>query len=361
MITLSGMVGYEITSQQVADSLAELDGKEAEFEIETPGGLVSEGIAIYNRIKNYPGRVKMNAIGDVSSMGTYVMAAADERTAEDNVTWLIHNPRNLAVGDYQVMEENSKHLKALAKILARVYSDVTGKDINEIQSLMDKETYYYGEEIKDAGFVHSINDRGGKNDDESKASAIASAQLAVADCIERIKQDASAQSDIQRAAAMIGDMPTKKKSDGRSSDNPAPAGSKEGTQMPTLQDVMQGDPAIKAEVDALTAKARNDGADAVEARIKKAEAYLDSKYPAAIRTLAAKVVKGEEEPAALVGAVAMFDAMAEKEKEEKDAKDQGGDTPAQGDHNNASEDGQVKSQDDYNAAIARVKGEGGDK
>jgi ClpP class serine protease len=108
------------------------------------------------------------------------------------------------------------------------------------------------------------------------------------------------------------------------SETPAVAGRKPGATGPgesqevqhmDLKQAMAEHPAIKAEVDQMVAEARKAGVDQgrkeVESRVEKASAYIGSEYPMAIQKLAAKVMSGEEEAAALVGAVTYFDAQKE--------------------------------------------------
>ena len=129
--------------------------------------------------------------------------------------------------------------------------------------------------------------------------------------------------------------------------------------MPTLKELMAEDPALKAEVESLKAEqfkaGQQSGVDKVEARIKKVAPYIgaDSEYPKAIGNLAINVLKGEEDPAALTGAVTVFDAQKEEnantnaQEETKET----GDTPGGGDGGQDNATGEVATEEDYQALI----------
>lgn len=151
-------------------------------------------------------------------------------------------------------------------------------------------------------------------------------------------------------------------------EEPASAGQKENKEVVMkLAEFLAENPAAKAEHDQAIAIAkadgRKEGRDEIEARIKKATPFLggESKYPAAIQNLAARVISGESEPAALEGAVAVFDAQAETNNSNTAAgatngggENNGGEEtpPAQPAAGAGSEtEGHIKTEDDYQAAV----------
>jgi len=131
-----------------------------------------------------------------------------------------------------------------------------------------------------------------------------------------------------------------------------------------LKDLMATDPAIKAEVDALAAenfiKGQQSGADRVEARVKKVAPYIgaDSTYPGPIKTLALDVLLGKEEPAALSGAVAVYDATREEQRAKAATTEttQAGETQAGTGGAPAANTGAVETEADFEAAAKRLRG-----
>jgi len=199
-ITIDGIIGFDSDNQSVRDQLKAAKGKDVLVEISSPGGFISEGLAIYNTLKNYKGRVNTHLSGSVASMATYIAMAGEKRTAENNAVFMIHNGRTIAIGDHNTMFKIGKHLDSLSNILAKEYSAKTGTSIEDIRSAMDEETFYYGEEILEAGFVHEM---AGDADPEDKAEAIALAELMIDECQEKINNPESIKKDISALAVMI--------------------------------------------------------------------------------------------------------------------------------------------------------------
>jgi ATP-dependent Clp protease protease subunit len=179
-ITLDGEIGYwGITAQYVKSQLKDMTG-DVEVEFTSPGGSVYEGIEIANAFKNYNKGETTIIIGALgASMGSYIPQAFDKRKAYDNSTFMVHNPWSFAVGDHNSLDKQSKVLKGLTNILAKAYIDRTGKTEDEIRQMMDDETFLFGQEILDNGFVDEII-ASGKNEDAS--NAVAYARLSVEEC-----------------------------------------------------------------------------------------------------------------------------------------------------------------------------------
>jgi hypothetical protein len=97
----------------------------------------------------------------------------------------------------------------LSRILAREYERKSGKSNKEIRGLMDEETYYFGEEAKEAGFVDEIVPASGEDAEKDKAAAIALARLRVAEAMKIVKEIESPE-DVTRAVAILGDIPEAK-------------------------------------------------------------------------------------------------------------------------------------------------------
>ena len=151
---------------------------------------------------------KINIIlkGLTASMATYIASSevADSVMAEDNAVYMIHNPWSFAAGDYREMNNTGNLLEGLAKIIGLRYSKKTGKDIQESRKMMDDETWLFGEEIKEAGFIDDIIKT--ENSDKDKSSMMASARLKVDAMLAKIRADESYNENLMKAAAFIGNV-----------------------------------------------------------------------------------------------------------------------------------------------------------
>jgi len=228
-INIEGVIGWDITVVDVRDELAAAKGQDVTVNIASPGGLISEGLKIYNALKNYKGAVNVHLTGMVASMATYIAMVGERRTAEPNAIFMIHNGRMWAGGDHRIMFKAGRHLESLTNMIAKEYAAKTDTALPDIRDAMDDETFYYGDEIEEAGFVHEMV---GESDPEDRAEAIATAELMVADCEQRVNTPEIFKKDIQALGTMFADDSGHKKT---GSDNKQKE-SYQGSQKPKLED-----------------------------------------------------------------------------------------------------------------------------
>ncbi len=353
-IIINGEIGWEVTTQGVRADLDAAAGDDLDVQIASPGGYVSTGLAIFNLFRDYtrehPGAQIVATIkGVAASMATYlaVNPAFDLVAAEDNAVFMIHNAWGGASGDYRDMRKMAEILDGVTQIIGKAYAAKTGTALDEIRDMMDDETWLFGEEIKEAGFVDEIIKSSDAN--TNKPAALAQAKVKFTDMAAKL---AAKRDDVQQIAALV------------NAHNPAPNAGKNTmeVQKMTLNEFLSQNPAAKNEYDAeLSAKfnaGKIEGENAVKARIAKASPYLmaDCKYPNQIKDLAVGVIKGEKSTEGLETAVAVYDALAEKSNSEAAAAESaaagasGQQPPAE-----PSKDGVVRNEADLMAAIAEAK------
>ncbi len=167
VLNLKGEVGWEINSYQVEDFLKSAKGEDITVYLSSFGGSVQEGFQIYNLIKNYKGKTKIVLGGICASIASYIPLAFNEIEITDNAVFMIHNPWTCSMGDYRDMEKTSNVLKGLRDVLVNAYAKFSGKKKDEVKSLMDNETWYFGKEIIDNNFAHGFY-KGGDLEEEYK-------------------------------------------------------------------------------------------------------------------------------------------------------------------------------------------------
>ena len=210
-----------ITAAQVTEALAGLkDGETLELSINSPGGDVYEGIAIFNAIrevaKTHPVIVTINGLA--ASMASYIALAA--RTvdgnavvkASDNSIFMIHNPYTGIYGDYKKFEKTASYLKQLAGALAGVYQSVSKKSEKDIRALMDETTFFVGNEIFENGFANEFEKHAATEQDddadapliESRDALIVNAKLKIKSCYDKLQKSAEKDGgiSIEKAAAL---------------------------------------------------------------------------------------------------------------------------------------------------------------
>lgn len=191
IIKIDDEIGYwGISARDIKDKLAESTGN-ITVEINSPGGSVIEGIAIYNALKEYnKGTVTTVNIGLAASMASYIALAGDVKKAYDNAIYMIHNASGFAWGDYREMTSRAKVLQSMSNILKKAYVSQTGKTDTEMQEAMDNETFYFGQEIIDSGFVDEIISTDTELD-ESSAKTLAKESFTA--CVGNISKNTKAE------------------------------------------------------------------------------------------------------------------------------------------------------------------------
>jgi ATP-dependent Clp protease, protease subunit len=205
-ITISGVIGWDATSGQLRESLREANGEDVEITISSPGGFVSDGLEMFNLIRNYAGNTTARLSGYAMSMASYIPLAANRIVAEDNAVYMIHNVRGGVFGDHNDILNYGATTKGMSKLIAKAYAKRTGKSMEEVGKMMDVETYLFGDEMVDHGFIDEIITTDVEKDPET---ARALACVALQDCNGRMSADITAvKQDLAAASRLLTAMGT---------------------------------------------------------------------------------------------------------------------------------------------------------
>lgn len=110
--------------------------------INSPGGDVFDGFAIYNLLKQHPARIKVKVDGLAASAASVVAMAGDEIEIADNALMMIHNPWTMAVGDAETMIETAALLEKVKGSIVTTYKARAKLSEDEIVALMNSETWF---------------------------------------------------------------------------------------------------------------------------------------------------------------------------------------------------------------------------
>ena len=141
--------------KDIADLLP-TDNTAIEVDINSGGGLVSSGNEIYTALKSYPGQVTVNVTGMAASAASIIAMAGDTVKISPVAQIMIHNVRNVIIGDYRDMDKNSDLLKQYNDALANAYVLKTGLTKSEILAKMDEETYLNADQAVELGFADEV-------------------------------------------------------------------------------------------------------------------------------------------------------------------------------------------------------------
>lgn len=146
--------GDGITGQSVIEALDQLGGKRAIVRINSPGGSVFDGIAIYNALKRYSGGVDVVIDSLAASIASIIALAGETRTSAKGSMWMIHRAMTFAFGNQEEIKKSLAMLETGDKTLISIYGDaMKDKTTAEIESLMSAETWFTAEEALAVGLA----------------------------------------------------------------------------------------------------------------------------------------------------------------------------------------------------------------
>jgi ATP-dependent protease ClpP protease subunit len=364
IVNITGEIGWDLLPKDVKKQLDEAAGDDLELNIASPGGYVFDGIEIYNMIRAYKrtypnAQILGNLSGIVASMASYIAMnpAIDLLAAEDNAVFMIHNVWGIGIGNKNDLRKTADIFDGLDNILNDAYIKKTGKSKKEIADLMDAESWYYGAEIKDAGFADEIIDAP-KEDEQNKAVLVLNAKAKFKALSEKLK---SRPEDCEKIAASLKPLNTPGQPVAQ---NTLPAQGEPNQEVTTMTyaDFLSSNPAAKTEHDAALQAKFDAGKSTLQAVITGASKYLrpDCQYPATIKAIAIDVLDGKLSLEALETTVRAFDALKESGNSAaaQTETSEVGTTPGQ-QTVALSPDGQNKTEADYQAMLARDKAAAG--
>ncbi len=129
--------------------------------INSPGGVVTAGLAIHDTMKYIRPEVSTVCIGQCASMGSFLLAAGQKgkRVALTNSRIMIHQPSGGAQGMASDIEIQAKEILRMRHRLNTLYAEYTGKTVEEIEKAMDRDNFLEAEEAKAFGLVDEVMDK----------------------------------------------------------------------------------------------------------------------------------------------------------------------------------------------------------
>ena len=144
----AGMIGAASVNQ----ALSQMSGK-VTVRLNTPGGSVDEGIAIFNALKRYSGGVDTIVDSMAYSMGSYILQAGDTRTVTRNSMVMIHDPWMIALGNAEDLRKEAEVLDKYKGRMLPEYAARSGATEEEVSALLTAETWMTGSEAVSMGYA----------------------------------------------------------------------------------------------------------------------------------------------------------------------------------------------------------------
>ncbi len=156
-IRIYDVIGWPyIEADMFVNELDKIDASHITVAINSPGGDVFDGVAIYNALRMHPAEITTRNDGLAASISGYILLAGDEVQIVENAYFMMHQPWALAVGDYRDLAKQSDLLKRIGAALGKAYMDKAGLKAGEVQDMMDEETWFIGQELVDKGLADSV-------------------------------------------------------------------------------------------------------------------------------------------------------------------------------------------------------------
>ncbi len=161
IIFVTGEVEDHMASVIVAQLLfleSENPSKDISMYINSPGGVVTAGLAIHDTMQYIRPRVSTVCIGQACSMGSFLLASGEPgmRIALPQARIMVHQPSGGARGMASDIEIQAREILRLRKRLNELYAKYTGKSVPEIDVALDRDTWLDAEEAKDFGLVDKV-------------------------------------------------------------------------------------------------------------------------------------------------------------------------------------------------------------
>jgi len=148
--------GYGVTGRRIGALLRNAGDRDVVVNINSPGGDVFEGLAVYNMLRGHKGDVTVRVVGLAASAASVIAMAGDRIEIARAGFLMIHNTWVFAVGDRHDLGTVAGQLGAFDDVMAELYAVRSGIDAAEIGQMMDRETWISGRAAIDQGFADTL-------------------------------------------------------------------------------------------------------------------------------------------------------------------------------------------------------------
>ncbi|HBR7357163.1 Clp protease ClpP [Klebsiella pneumoniae] len=162
-----------VTAKRISGALRSMNGADVTVNINSPGGDMFEGLAIYNLLREYQGKVTVKVLGIAASAASIIAMAGDDIQIGRGAFLMIHNCWVVAMGNRHDFAELSTSLEPFDTAMADIYSARSGLDIATVKQLMDAESYIGGSDAVEKGLADSLLSADAVSEgDDSPSSAL---------------------------------------------------------------------------------------------------------------------------------------------------------------------------------------------
>ena len=144
--------------------------KEISMYINSPGGVVTSGMAIYDTMQYIRAPVATLCIGQAASMGSLLLAAGEKgmRYALPNARIMVHQPSGGFQGQASDIERHAQEILDMRARLNKIYVTHTGQSLRKIEDALERDTFMTAEQAKDFGLVDEVTERRAEESEKSE-------------------------------------------------------------------------------------------------------------------------------------------------------------------------------------------------
>ena len=158
-IMIYDVIGWPfISADEFVRALAGITAKTVTVRINSPGGDVFDGMAIFNALKTYNGKVVTRIEGIAASMASVIALAGKEVQAYANTMYMIHEPYAFTAGNQYSLRELADILEKMSGQMIDIYSSNASPGKREIAQMMKDEAWLTAKEAKEKGFIDTVLD-----------------------------------------------------------------------------------------------------------------------------------------------------------------------------------------------------------
>lgn len=157
--------GTGFTDRDVIDALADIGPGDVTVRLNSGGGYVKDGVAIYNALRGHPGKVTISVDGIAASSASVIAMAGNSIVMRTGALMMIHDPSGFTFGNAEAHRGTADVLDKMADVIAGVYALRTGEPVAAMRDLMKTETWLDADEAVEFGFA--------TDKDEAAADAVA--------------------------------------------------------------------------------------------------------------------------------------------------------------------------------------------
>lgn len=149
--------GGGVTAKRVSAALRSIGKQDVTVKINSPGGDMFEGIAIYNLLRAYPAKVTVEVLGWAASAASIIAMAGDEIRMGLGSIMMVHNAWGVVIGNRHDMRDSAELFDGFDGAIVDIYEARTGMRRADIEKLMDAETFMGPSEAVKNGFADAVD------------------------------------------------------------------------------------------------------------------------------------------------------------------------------------------------------------